>query len=159
MSCSIPSIRIIIFECDMQLKIITQNKLKVPNLAFWKSYFCSSQQVLFSVCVRVRACTVPPLPCSASWFFLQLEEDCSDCLSVCCMACGGEKQNSWRSFFFFLLSSRCKRRVEGLMWQCWLQLPWDVSWRLAGDPRAPVFQSASSLRCAQKAVWRHSLKI
>lgn len=52
MSCSIPSIRLILFEHVMQLKIIIQNKLKSPKPFFLKNIFVFFPEVaLFFVCV------------------------------------------------------------------------------------------------------------
>lgn len=46
-----------------------------------------------------------PLPCSTSWFLLQLKEDCSDWFSVCCrVSWERAKEKELESFFFFLLA-------------------------------------------------------
>lgn len=57
MSCSIPNMRIILCEHVMQLKIITQNKLKSPKPCFLKkhtSVLPSSCSFYLSLCVYVH---------------------------------------------------------------------------------------------------------
>lgn len=142
MSCSILSMRIIIF--DIQLKIITQNKRKRPKPCFFEkhtSVLPSSRALFFFLFCFTCVCTLcSPLPCSASWFFFHLEEDCGACLGVCCTACSGGRAKEPEWLFSFLLSPWCEGRVEGWTWQCWLPLPRDVSWRVAGlcaDTRGP----------------------
>lgn len=146
----------------MQLKIIIQNKLKSPEPFFLKNILVFFPEVaFFFVCAHVL---LLPLPCSTSWFFSQLKEDCSDWFSVCCRVYGERaKKEIFLIFFFPLLSSWYEGRVKGWMWQCWFPLPWDMSWHVVGlcadtwAPCASIFQAASPLWCEQKAI-RVSLK-
>lgn len=129
MSCSIPSIRIIIFEHDMQLKIIIQSKLKSPQPFFLKNILVFFPEVaLFFVC----ACSVTSFTLFNFMVFLPAEGRLQ-WLIQCVLQCMGKEQKSWRIFFFPpLLSSWYEGRVKGWMWQCWFPLPWDMSWRVAG---------------------------
>lgn len=155
MSCSIPSIRIILFEHIMQLKIIIQNKLKSPKSFFLKNVFVFFPEValffLHMFCYFLYLVQLHGF--SSTWR--------STAVIVCVAACMGKEQKSWRYFPPLpLLSSWYEGRVKGWMWQCWFPLPWDMSWCVL-TPEAPcasVFQAASPLCCEQKAI-RDNLKI
>lgn len=106
MSCSIPNMMIMLSEHVMQLKIITENKLKSPKPCFLKkhtSVLPSSCSFYLSLCVYVCAhsylAEVLTWSSSASWFFFWLEEDCSDCLNVCPTACWGKSRRAREAFF------------------------------------------------------------
>lgn len=102
MSCSIPSIRIMIFEHNMQLKIIIQNKLKSSKPAFLKNIIVFFPEVAL-FCVYAYSVTSsalfnfmvsPPVEGGLQW------------LIQCVLQCLGkeQKKKSWRVFFFFLLA-------------------------------------------------------
>lgn len=92
MSCSIPSIRLILFEHVMQLKIIIQNKLKSRKPFFLKNIFVFFPEVaLFSVCV----CSVTSFALFNFMVFLPVEGRLQ-WLIVCAAECMGKEQKSWR---------------------------------------------------------------
>lgn len=92
MSCSIPSIRLILFEHVMQLKIIIQNKLKSPKPFFLKNIFVFFPEVaLFFVCV----CSVTSFTLFNFMVFLPVEGRLQ-WLIVCPAECMGKEQKSWR---------------------------------------------------------------
>lgn len=133
MSCSIPSIRIIIFEHNMQLKIIIQNKLKGPKPAFLKNVLVFFPEVAL-FCVYAYSVTSsalfnfmvsPPVEGGLQWLI--------QCVLQSVLGKSKRKRAGEFFFFFFcLLSSWYEGRVKGRMWQCWFPLPWDMSWCVAG---------------------------
>lgn len=166
MSCSILSMRIIIF--DIQLKIITQNKRKRPKPCFFEkhtSVLPSSRALFFCFVLRVcarsvllylvqlrgfsstwRKTAVPASVCAAQRVVGEEQKSRSGFFPSCCHP---DVREGWKDERGSA-GSRCHGTCPGVWRGCVLTL---------GDRRAPVFQAASPPCCEQTAVWWEGLEI
>lgn len=100
MSCWTPSMREMIFEHDMQLKIITQNKPNISKLCFLKII----TSVLPSSCSFLCVLLSLYASCLASYFSFWLEEGYCDWGHVYCMVHVRKTRRTGKAFFHTVLN-------------------------------------------------------
>lgn len=100
MSCWTPSMREMIFEHDMQLKIITQNKPNISKLCFLKII----TSVLPSSCSFLCVLLSLYASCLASYFSFWLEEGYCDWGHVYCMVHVRKTRITGKAFFHTVLN-------------------------------------------------------